>query len=146
MCDRDGDFSGVLHARWGDGKDDLDAKEFTQFCRQIVPLARISKTNYTLSDTLRVPVAVYNAMYGFLQGARVTYFLHTDSGEVVAGGLVSSDKIPLASQTDMGGILFPLNSLKRPCKLTLTLVVGNTMVRNHWDIIVEEDKKSLSTD
>ena len=141
MCDRDGDFSGVLHARWGDGKDDLDAKDFTQFCRQIVPLARISKTSYTLSDTLRVPVVAYNAMYGFLQGARITYFLHTDYNKVIAGGLVSSGKIPLASQTDMGEVVFPLDSLKHPCKLTLTLVVGNTMVRNHWDFEVTDSVK-----
>jgi hypothetical protein len=138
MCDRDGDFSGVLHARWGDGQDDLSAKDFTQFCRQIVPLARISKTNYTLSDTLHVPVSAYNAMYGFLQGVRVTYFLHTDYGKVVAGGLVSSGKIPLASNTELGEVVFPLDSLKHPCQLTLTLVVGNTMVRNHWDFEVAD--------
>jgi hypothetical protein len=138
MCDRDGDFSGVLHARWGDGQDDLSAKDFTQFCRQIVPLARISKTSYTLSDTLHVPVSAYNAMYGFLQGVRVTYFLHTDYGKVVAGGLVASGKIPLASNTDLGEVVFPLDSLKHPCQLTLTLVVGNTMVRNHWDFEVAD--------
>jgi hypothetical protein len=138
MCDRDGDFSGVLHARWGDGQDDLSAKDFTQFCRQIVPLARISKTSYTLSDTLHVPVSAYNAMYGFLQGVRVAYYLHTDSGKVVAGGLVSSGNIPLASNTDLGEVVFPLDSLKHPCQLTLTLVVGNTMVRNHWDFEVAD--------
>ncbi len=146
MCDREGDFSGVLHARWGDGADDLDARAFTQFCRQIVPIARLAKTRYTLSDTLRVPVVVYNAMYGHMQRTRVTYFLHTDSGQVVAGGLVSSGKIPLASQNDVGEIVFPLDSLKHPCTATLTLVVGNTAVRNHWDIEVADSVKSDAGD
>jgi hypothetical protein len=77
-------------------------------------------------------------MYGFLQGVRVTYFLHTDYGKVVAGGLVASGKIPLASNTDLGEVVFPLDSLKHPCQLTLTLVVGNTMVRNHWDFEVAD--------
>jgi hypothetical protein len=142
MCDREGDFSGVLHARWGDGKDDLSAKDFNQFCRQIVPLARFIKPSYTLSDTLRVPVVAYNAMYGHLQGVRVTYFLHTDSGQVVAGGLVASGRIPLASQTDIGEIVFPLDSLKHPCTATLTLVVGNNAVRNHWDFEVVDSVKT----
>ena len=85
-----------------------------------------------------MPVSVYNAMYGHLQGVRVTYFLHTDSGQVVAGGLVASGRIPLASQTDIGEIVFPLDSLKHPCTATLTLVVGNTAVRNHWDFEVSD--------
>jgi hypothetical protein len=104
-------------------------------------MARFSKTSYTLSDTLRVPVLVYNAMYGHLQGVRVTYFLHTDSGKVVAGGLVASGKIPLDSQTEIGEVVFPLDSLKHPCSATLTLVVGNTAVRNHWDFEVVDGAK-----
>ena len=66
------------------------------------------------------------------------YFLHTDYGKVVAGGLVYRGEIPLASNTDLGEVVFPLDSLKHPCQLTLTLVVGNTMVRNHWDFEVAD--------
>lgn len=142
LCDRKGDFSGILHARWTDQDAGFAAVDFQQFCRQIVPLVRFIKPSYTLSDTLRVPVVAYNAMYGHLQGVRVTYFLHTDSGQVVAGGLVASGRIPLASQTDIGEIVFPLDSLKHPCTATLTLVVGNTAVRNHWDFEVVDSVKT----
>ena len=137
LCDRRGDFSGVLHARFTDKDAGFAASQFLQFCRSIIPLARLDKTSYTLSDTLRVPVVVYNAMYGHLNGVRTAYYLNTDSGQVVAGGLVASGNIPLATQNPVGEIVFPLDSLKSPCKLTLTLTVGAPSVRNHWDIEVK---------
>ena len=136
ICDRLGDFSGVLHARWSDEDAGVRASDFSQFCRPIIPLARFDKISFTDSDTLRVPVVVYNAMYGHLNGVRTSYFLHTDSGKVVAGGLVASGNILLAPQNTVGEIVFPLDSVKAPCKLTLTLTVGASSVRNHWDIEV----------
>ena len=137
LCDRRGDFSGVLHARFSDKEAGFNATDFQQFCRPIIPLARFDKTSYTSSDTLRVPVVVYNAMYGHLQNVRTSYYLHTDSGQVVAGGLVASGAIPLAPQNPVGEIVFPLDSVKAPCKLTLTLTVGASSVRNHWEIEVK---------
>ena len=136
FCDRKGDFSGVLHARFADDAS-VSAKDFNEFCRPIVPLAVLPKTSYTLADTLRVPVVVYNAMYGHLSGVRTSYYLHTDSGQVVAGGLVASGTIPLAPRTQVGEIVFPLDSIKSPSKLTLTLVVGASTMRNHWEIEVK---------
>ena len=141
ICDRRGDFSGVLHARFTDKDAGFVSSDFQQFCRSIIPLARFDKTSYTLSDTLRVPVVVYNAMYGHLNGVRTTYYLNTDSGQVVAGGLIASGTIPLAPQNPVGEIVFPLDSLKSPCKLTLTLTVGVPSVRNHWDIEVKDSVK-----
>jgi len=136
ICDRRGDFSGVLHARWTDKDAGFVADDFQQFCRPIIPLARFDKSSYTSSDTLRVPVVVYNAMYGHLNNVRTSYYLHTDNGKVVAGGLVASGTVPLAPQNPVGEIVFPLDSVKTPCKLTLTLTVGAPSVRNHWDIEV----------
>jgi hypothetical protein len=126
----------VLHARWTDKDAGFAADDFQQFCRPIIPLARFDKSSYTSSDTLRVPVVVYNAMYGHLNNVRTSYYLHTDSGQVVAGGLVASGTVPLAPQNPVGEIVFPLDSVKTPCKLTLTLTVGAPSVRNHWDIEV----------
>ena len=142
LCDRKGDFSGILHARWTDQDAGFAAVDFQQFCRPIIPLARFEKTRYNCSDTLRVPVVVYNAMYGHLNGVRTSYYLNTDSGKVVAGGLVASGEVPLAPQNTVGEIVFPLDSVEAPCKLTLTLVVGNTAVRNHWDFEVVDSVKT----
>lgn len=115
----------------------LDENEFTQFCRPIIPLVRLPRTSYARQDTLRAQVEVYNAMYGHLHGVRTSYYLTTDSGRVVAGGLVASGDIPLSPRTPVGEVVFPLDSIPADCrKLTLTLTVGNSSVRNHWDIEV----------
>ena len=60
----------------------------------------------------------------------------------VAGGLVASGEVPLAPQNTVGEIVFPLDSVEAPCKLTLTLNVGNTAVRNHWDFEVVDSVKT----
>ena len=136
FCDRKGDYSGLLHARYSDEASGVSAKDFISFCRPIIPLAKFDKAIYASSDTLRVPVVVYNAMYGHLKNIRTSYYLHTDSGQVVAGGLVASGEIPLAPRNLLGEIVFPLDSVKDSSKLTLTLMVGNTTMRNHWTIEV----------
>ena len=136
FCDRKGDYSGVLHARFSDESAGSSTKDFIGFCRPIIPLAKIDKTTFTSSDKLRVPVVVYNAMYGHLNGIRTSYYLNTDSGQVVAGGLIASGNIPLAPRNVVGEVVFPLDSVKSPCKLKLTLMVGNTTMRNHWEIEV----------
>ena len=116
----------------------LAEEEFSQFCRPIIPLVRLEKPQYSLSDTLRVPVLVYNAMYGHLCSVRTSYFMHTDSGKVVAGGLVHFGDIPLAPLTRVGEIVFPLDTLKSSCRLTLTVAVGSTAVKNSWEIEVRD--------
>ena len=137
LCDRRGDLSGVLRGLFTDKESGLIARDFSEFCRPIVPLARLDKTTFSVQDTLRVPVDVYNAMYGHLQGVRTSYYLHTDSGRVLAGGLVASGVIPLAPDNRVGEIVFPLDSVPADCKrLTLTLTVGASSVRNHWDLEV----------
>ena len=137
ICDRRGDFSGVLHARFTDKDAGFVAEDFQQFCRPIIPLVGLDKFSFSASDTLRVPVVVYNAMYGHLNGVRTSYYLHTDSGKVVAGGLVASGTVPLAPQNPVGEIVFPLDSVQAPCKLNLTLIVGASSIRNHWEIEVK---------
>ena len=116
----------------------FEPKAFNQFCRPIVPLARLDKTTFSPQDTLRAQVVVYNAMYGHLQNIRTSYYLHTDSGQVVAGGLLHSGEIPLAPNNQVGEIVFPMDSVPADCKkLNLTLAVGNSSIRNSWEIEVK---------
>ena len=120
----------------------LDQKEFNQFCRPIIPLARLQQSVYYRSDTLRAQVEVYNAMYGHLQNIRTSYYLHTDSGQVVAGGLLHSGEIPLAPNNKIGEIVFPLDSVPADCKkLILTLTVGNSSIRNSWEVEIKKQCK-----
>ena len=135
-------LEGVLNVHWGE-KGYTTAREFSEFCRPIVPLARFPKFVYANSDTLRVPVEVYNAMYGHLRGVRTSYYLYNDSGKVVTGALLASGDIPLAKHTPVGEIVYPLDSIQAPQKLTLAVCVGGSAVRNHWTFWVYPDSVAM---
>jgi hypothetical protein len=135
ICDRQNDFSGVLHGRWDD-TDKAPLRQFNQFCRAIVPLAKLPQGKLTAADTLRVPVYVYNAMYGNLQGVRTSYYLASDSAKVLAGGMIANGDVPLDSIAQVGEIVLPLDSIQAQGKVTLMVTVGNSAIRNYWNIIL----------
>lgn len=135
-------LEGVLNVHWGE-KGYTTARAFSEFCRPIVPLARFPKFVYANSDTLRVPVEVYNAMYGHLRGVRTSYYLYNDSGKVMTGALLASGDIPLAKHTPVGEIVYPLDSIRTPQKLTLAVCVGGSAVRNHWTFWVYPDSVAM---
>ena len=136
ICDRQNDFSGVLHGRWDD-TDKAPLRQFNQFCRAIVPLAKLPQS-VAATDTLRVPVYVYNAMYGNLQGVRTSYYLADESGKVLAGGLVANGDVPLDTLPQLGEVVLPLDSIQTQGKVTLMITVGSNAVRNQWDLNINE--------
>ena len=122
-----------------------NAKEWHQFCSPIVPLARFPKFVYTTADSLVVPVEVYNAMYGDIRGVRVNYYINSDSGKVYHGGLLYSGEIPLAKHTPVGLVRFPLDGVRTPQKLTLTVTVGGNLYKNSWNFWVYPDSVSSAS-
>lgn len=133
LCDLKGDFSGVLHERWDD-QDKAFVRQFNQFCRAIVPLVKLPQTEFAVSDTLRAPIYVYNAMYGNLHGVRTSYYLTNDSNQVLAGGLVASGDVPLDTLKLVGEVVLPMDSIDYRGEAWLTVAVGSTAIRNRWRI------------
>jgi hypothetical protein len=135
MCDVQGDYSGVLHERW-DEQDQSFVRQFNQFCRSIVPLVQLPKTEFAPGDTLRTPVYVYNAMYGNLHGVRTSFYLSNDSNQVMAGGLVAAGHVPLDSIKQVGQIVLPFDSVGYHGPAWLTVTVGSPAIRNRWRIFI----------
>ena len=131
---------GSLNVHWRE-KGYVNAKEWREFCSPIVPLARFPKFVYTTADTLRVPIEVYNALYGDISPIRKHFFI-TEGERVVAGGGLLSDSIPMGKNCGIGTVVYPLDSISKPCKLTLTVRIGK-QVSNHWDFwVYPEEVKS----
>lgn len=137
-------LEGVFNVHWRE-KGYTNAREWSQFCSPIVPLARFPKFVYTNSETLEVPVEVYNAMYGNIQGANVTYYIYSDSGVVYGGGRLPVSDIPLAKHTPVGVVKMALDSIKSPEKLTLAVAVGGNKFMNHWDFWVYPDSVGVDS-
>ena len=125
---------GPLNVHWRE-KGYTDAKEWSQFCSTVVPLARFPKFVYTTADSLVVPVVAYNAMYGDLRPLRVNYYISGDSGKVITGGLLSTVGIPVGKGSSIGTIRMALDSIHAPQKLTLAVTLGGK-IKNQWDFWV----------
>ena len=83
-----------------------------------------------------MPVEVCNALYGQISPIRKTYFI-TEGERVITGGGLSSDSIPMGN-TNIGTVVFPLDGITEPTKLTLTVRIGKDVL-NHWDFWVRPE-------
>ena len=127
---------GPLNVHWRE-KGYTFANGWREFCSPLVPLARFPKFVYTSADTLRVPIEVYNALYGNISPIRKSYII-TCGEQIVAEGPLSSDSIPIGKNVQIGTVVVPLDSISEPCKLTLKVHIGK-QVWNHWDFWVYPD-------
>ena len=124
---------GPLNVHWRE-KGYVGAENWREFCSPLVPLARFPKFVYTTADTLRVPVEVYNAYNGNVSPIRKNYFI-SEGERVITGGALSSESIPVGKNYEIGTVVYPLDSISQPRKLTLTVRIGR-QVSNHWDFWV----------
>ena len=127
-------LEGILNVHWQE-KGYTTPSEWHSFCAPLVTLARFPKFVYANSDTLRVPIEAYNAMYGTIDSVRTSYFITDDSMRVYVGGVLSKRDIPVGKNHSLGTIVFPLDTIKEAKKLTLTVIIGKTL-KNHWDFWV----------
>lgn len=130
---------GPLNVHWGE-KGYCTANDWREFCNYVVLLARFSKFVYSNSDTLRVPFQVYNALYGHLINADISYRITDDSLRLYDVGSLKLDTMYVGRNSLQDAVVFPLQTISRPTKLTLTAQVG-PMIQNHWDFWVYPAEK-----
>ena len=122
---------GPLNVHWRE-KGYCTTADWTEFCQEVVPLARIARFVYAPQDTLRFGTMLYNADAAHEDYPYLTYTLTSAqdgrllcSGVVRAGDDVTTDALQRLTGNDGAQ------------KLTLTLSAGSH--HNHWDIWVMED-------
>ena len=136
-------LEGVLNVHWQE-KGYINDEEWREFCNRIVPLAKFPKFVYAAGDTLRVPVEVYNAYVTTIDSVRSTYYITDDQQQVVAGGALALGKLPVGKNLDLGTVVFPLDKIIKPTKLTLTVALSGVF-RNHWDFWVYPKSEEFAT-
>ena len=127
-------LEGVLNVHWQE-KGYTDAKEWREFCSTIVPLAKFPKFVYAADDTLRVPVEIYSAFSAPIDSVRSTFYITNDQHQVVTGGILAFGQLPMGKNLDAGTVVFPLDRVTRPMKMTLTVNLSG-VIKNHWDFWV----------
>ena len=128
---------GPLNVFWRE-KGYCTADEWREFCHHVVVLARFPKFVYTTSDTLRVPIEVYNALWGTISNTPVNCIVTDDSLRLYHDVMLTSETLPLGKGNDVGELVFPLNRFSKPTKLTLTAQMSKD-VKNHWTFWVYPD-------
>lgn len=130
---------GPLNVFWKE-KGYVDSKEWKEFCGDIVPLAKFPKFVFQNTDTLNIPIEVYNASEGEIKDADIVYSIvdkdmHND---IIAK---YDATIKYGKNNEIRPISQQLNGIKTPSKLTLKVSVnGNT---NEWDFWVYPAKEEM---
>ncbi|MFW9608385.1 MAG: sugar-binding domain-containing protein [Prevotella sp.] len=130
---------GPLNVFWKE-KGYVDSKEWKEFCGDIVPLAKFPKFVFQNTDTLNIPIEVYNASEGEIKNADIVYSIvdkdmHND---IIAK---YNATIKYGKNNEIRPISQQLNGIKTPSKLTLKVSVnGNT---NEWDFWVYPAKVEM---
>lgn len=133
---------GPLNVFWKEKSWVRDAKDMDVFrhaCAPVVPLASFPRFVFTTSDTLRVPVTVYNASASQID-AVPAYTISGNGVGAVSGTLTAANPIPIGKNICLGTVELPLSVYKevqtscRPQKLQLQVRVGDAV--NEWDFWV----------
>ncbi len=112
---------GPLNVHWKE-KGYCTAEDWTEFCSDIVPLARFPKFVFSTTDTIRIANTLYNTSRKEVKS--FDYAITDASGKAVQQGQVGIEQ----------EITYLPASFDKPQKLTLTLRAEGH--KNHWDFWV----------
>ena len=129
---------GVLNVHWNE-KGYCEAKDWTEFCSAIVPLAKFPQFVYDNQMNGEVPVELYNAYQEPLEDAKVSYRIENDDKQVFASGELCQGELPLGKNINLGKVMLPhldASKVELPVKLKLTVSVSSSnapLAQNHWE-------------
>jgi hypothetical protein len=127
-----------------DDKPYCTADDFRAFCAPIVPLARFPKFTYRNDEQLKLTAEAAQFASETVVGAEPVCTL-TDpaTGEVIGRRALRKGDISIGCNIGLGSCAFPLNSIKKATRLTLSITIPGTArlndgtdASNSWDIWV----------
>ncbi len=133
---------GVLNPFWR-SKGYVTSQEFSEFCNDIVPLARMERFILNSGETLEaaIEMAQYSAFN--LSNARTSWKLTAQDGTLYCSGSFESPVIPTGTLTKVGDIRQKME-VETPTCFTLEVSLDN--YTNKWHIWVYPNKKEEPAD
>ena len=123
---------GPLNVHWME-KGYCTAADWTEFCSDVVPLARFPRFVFATTDSISIGTMLYNATFSTQQYPLLGYSFSQADGRTLKAGSVETGK----------DIIFDASAITSPQKLTLTLSAGTH--HNHWDFWVYPDINNPET-
>lgn len=125
---------GVLNAFW-ESKGYVDSQEYSQFCGQTVPLARMSKLIWNNNEHFKANIEFAHFGAEPIKDAKIIWSLEDKNGTTVQSGSFRKD-LPIGSLIEVGNIELPLTMVNVPAQLTLNVGVVDTNIKNSWHVWV----------
>ena len=135
---------GWLSAFW-DTKGLVEPEEVRRFCGPTVPLLRLASRVYETSDELtgRIEIAHYGPRD--LDGAVVTWSVSSAAGTSIAAGELAAASIPTGRLTAVGSLSCSLRDVAAPERLTITVGIRDSAIRNSWRVWVYPAEEAPAT-
>ncbi len=134
---------GVLDAFWEE-KGYVSAKAYRRFCNTTVPLARMDKRYWTVSETFTADLEVAHFGPAPLKGVETVWRLVDEGGQPIAAGTLPVRTIPIGNGIPLGSVRADLSESTVAQKIMLVVGLKGTPFENDWDIWVFPDR--LDTD
>lgn len=124
---------GVLDPFW-ESKGYVTAKEYSRFCNQTVPLAKMKKRIWTANETFAAEIDIAHFGPKPLKNVKPAWSITYENGRTFASGRLSTVTIPVDNAVTLGRIEVPLTKVKSARKFVLTITVDG--FSNDWDFWV----------
>lgn len=136
---------GVLDPFWEE-KGYITPAEYSHFCNETVPLARLPKRVFTLDETLEADIEVAHFGARPLVAAVVEWALTGSDGKPVATGTLPARTLLVGNGVTLGHVSIKLGEVPVAAPARYRLVVGirGTTFANDWDVWVYPAAKSTS--
>ena len=124
---------GVLDAFWED-KGYVTGKEYSEFCNQTVPLARLQKHIFNNTEDFVATIEVAHFGAQPLKTPAITWTITDTKGNSIKTGNFHLQQLALDNCQTVGHIKIPLTEIKEPKQLQLIVDVNE--FTNGWDFWV----------
>ena len=131
---------GVLDPFWEE-KGYVSPEEYSRFCNQTVPLARLEKRVFTEGDTMSANIEV--AHFGEIQLHENPTWKILQDEKIIAEGTLGERNIPIENNIELGKVVYQFQKENKSRKMTLEVSVGS--FSNSWDIWVYPENPILDS-
>lgn len=134
---------GVLDPFWEE-KGYITPEEYSRFCNQTVPLARLRKRVFKNDERIKADIEVAHFGPEPLVNVEPSWVLKTINDEIVQEGVFPEMHIPIGNGTRIGDISIPVGSIDQAQQLTLEVRISG--FRNSWDLWVFPEIEEVTPD
>ncbi|WMJ86529.1 sugar-binding domain-containing protein [Anaerocolumna sp. MB42-C2] len=134
---------GLLDPFWEE-KGFVTPEEFKTFCRETVPLLRISKRVFTTDEILDCPVEFCHFGREEMKKAGIYWTILNHKGEALITEDFLPMDLPLEKNIEVGRIQLVLKRLKAPEEYEIVIGIRNTSIKNSWSFWLYNAQEEIS--